>query len=61
MAAVGDEDNGACDGGECHDLKSILAGDERDFLIHNNGDQVLRQYRFRIRFFKSSKKFLSKG
>ncbi|XP_073104108.1 probable nucleoredoxin 1-1 isoform X1 [Elaeis guineensis] len=40
MAAVGDEDNGASDGGECHDLKSILAGDERDFLIHNNGDQV---------------------
>ncbi|XP_073104112.1 probable nucleoredoxin 1-2 [Elaeis guineensis] len=40
MAAVGGEDNGASDGGECHDLKSILAGDERDFLIHNNGDQV---------------------
>ncbi|KAG1342609.1 putative nucleoredoxin 1-1 [Cocos nucifera] len=40
MATVGGEDNGAVNGGECHDLKSILAADERDFLVRNNGDQV---------------------
>nr|XP_019710017.1 probable nucleoredoxin 1-2 [Elaeis guineensis] len=40
MAAVGGEDNSAVNGGECHDLKSLLAGDERDFLVRNNGDQV---------------------
>lgn len=40
MAGVGGEVNG----GESHDLKSLLAADERDFLVHNNGDQVLRRY-----------------
>ncbi|XP_008782777.2 probable nucleoredoxin 1-1 [Phoenix dactylifera] len=37
MAGVGGDDNGAA----CrHDLKSLLAADERDFLVRNNGDQV---------------------
>lgn len=26
--------------GECHDLSSLLASEERDFLVRNNGDQV---------------------
>ena len=26
---------------ERHDLKSLLSGEERDFLVRNNGDQVL--------------------
>ncbi|KAJ6839340.1 putative nucleoredoxin 1 [Iris pallida] len=32
--------NGGADGGERHDLKSILSSDGRDFLVRSNGDQV---------------------
>jgi len=26
--------------GECHDLSSLLASEERDYLVRNNGEQV---------------------
>ncbi|XP_008792848.2 probable nucleoredoxin 1 [Phoenix dactylifera] len=34
------EAEGAANGGNAHDLKSLLSAEGRDFLVRNNGDQV---------------------